>query len=338
VRAGWSHCKNCRLSLTAPISAEILGEARKELSALEARGARVSSTARNASTSGATTPSTSPTTSNRTRAIIVSITALAAALATVVAIGFGISYFLRVRGVVNVTQGAGVASAPPNAADATAVMARVEGGSFTMGREDGDSNERPSHRVTVAPFLIDKFEVKCEEYQRFVDDKHYRAPQGWTNNHFPPGAELLPVTGVSFSDAQAYARWAGKRLPTEEEWEFAARGTEGRFYPWGNDWRAGVANLADGGAGRLIEVGAYRDGCTPAGVCDLIGNAWEWTASRYALYGNEAINAKSATRQMVIRGGCYLNTSKATAAFRRGWNAEGSDYTQTGFRCARDLK
>jgi serine/threonine-protein kinase len=333
VRAGWSHCNNCRLNLTIPVSAETLHETQKELSARAARSGRA---ARNAPSTGASAQTATPAI-NRTQAIIVSVVVLAIVLAVVVAIGYGIRYFIRTRGA-SVAQGTSAPGATPNATDASANMARIEGGSFTMGRDDGEANERPSHRVTVAPFLIDKFEVTCEEYQRFVDDKHRRAPQGWKNKHFPQGAERLPVTGVSFSDAQAYASWASKRLPTEEEWEFAARGTDDRLYPWGNEWRAGAANLSGGGASRLAEVGAYSNGCTPAGVCDLIGNAWEWTASRYALYGDAAKNQKSATRQMVIRGGCYLNSSKATATFRRGWDAEGSDYTQTGFRCASDLK
>jgi formylglycine-generating enzyme required for sulfatase activity len=334
VRAGWTYCNNCRLNLTVPISAGTLRETQKELSA---RAARSSRAARNASSTSAAAQQSSPTI-NRTQEIIVSVAVLAVVLAILVAVGFVIRYFIITRGGASVAQGTSAPGATPNATDANANMARIEGGSFTMGRDDGEANERPSHRVTVTPFLIDKFEVTCEEYQRFVDDKHHRAPQGWKNNHFPQGAERLPVTGVSFSDAQAYARSVGKRLPTEEEWEFAARGADDKLYPWGNDWRAGEANLADGGAGRLAIVGAYSNGCTHAAVCDLIGNAWEWTASRYALYGNAAKSAKPATRQMVIRGGCYLNTSKATATFRRGWDAEGSDYTQTGFRCASDLK
>ncbi|MDT7540238.1 MAG: serine/threonine protein kinase, bacterial [Acidobacteriota bacterium] len=327
MRAGWTYCKNCRLSLTVPIRAETLREARRELSARANRAARANATA-----SG---PVGRTTQIKNARLLVVA----AIAFVSVAALVFELRRVILTRGDrAGVATSDGKQIATPDSLDMTAKMARIEGGTFTMGREDGDANERPSHRVTVASFLIDKFEVTCEEYQLFVDKMHQSAPQGWKGKHFAQGAARLPVTGVSYSDAQAYARWVGKRLPTEEEWEFAARGTEGRLYPWGNEWRAGAANLADGGESRLVEVGSYRDGCTPAGVCDLIGNAWEWTASRYAPYVNTTKNAKSAATKMTLRGGCYLNTVKATATFRRGWDAEDSNYLQTGFRCASDLK
>ncbi|MBC7910300.1 MAG: SUMF1/EgtB/PvdO family nonheme iron enzyme [Pyrinomonadaceae bacterium] len=121
-------------------------------------------------------------------------------------------------------------------------MKYVQGGEFTMGR-DGDETgyESPAHRVTVKPFYIDTYEVTNEEYAKFIKATNRRAPPGWTNNSYPNGAARKPVTGVTWDDANAYAKWAGKRLPTEEEWEFAARGTDGRRYPWGNEPPSGLS-------------------------------------------------------------------------------------------------
>lgn len=113
-------------------------------------------------------------------------------------------------------------------------MAYVPGGEFTMGRDDGDEYERPAHRVTVKPFFVDLYEVTNEDYAKFVKATNYRAPSAWGMG-FQPRESRKPVTGVTWDDANAYAKWAGKRLPTEEEWEFAARGTDGRLYPWGNN-------------------------------------------------------------------------------------------------------
>src|SRR5688572_1012757 len=121
-------------------------------------------------------------------------------------------------------------------------MAYVPGGDFTMGRDDGDEYERPAHLVTVKPFFIDLNEVTNEDYEKFVKEKGYQPPASWKTGTYPEGAGRLPVTGVNWEDANAYAAWAGKRLPTEEEWEFAARGADGRTYPWGNEWQPGQAN------------------------------------------------------------------------------------------------
>src|SRR5215510_14803167 len=119
-------------------------------------------------------------------------------------------------------------------------MAYVPGGEFRLGR-DGDDvevNEKPAHPVTVAPFFIDLTEVTNEQYQKFVDVRGHTPPPVWQGNHFPVDANNLPVTDVTWEDVKAYAEWVGegRRLPTEEEWEFAARGTDGRIYPWGSEW------------------------------------------------------------------------------------------------------
>ena len=121
-------------------------------------------------------------------------------------------------------------------------MVYVPGSTFLMGRDDGDEYERPAHSVSVNPFYIDESEVTCEQYAEFVKATGQPAPASWVGGSYPPGHARRPVTGVSWVAANAYALWAGKRLPTEEEWEFAARGTDRRLYPWGSEWKAGLAN------------------------------------------------------------------------------------------------
>jgi eukaryotic-like serine/threonine-protein kinase len=220
-------------------------------------------------------------------------------------------------------------------------MAYVPGGEFTMGRDDGDEFERPAHRVTVKPFFIDLHEVTCEEYEKFLRAKMGEPPTTWPNGEMPPGAARRPVTGVTWDAANAYAEWAGKRLPTEAEWEFAARGTDGRLYPWGNEWKSGHANAGATAVGHMADVGAHAAGASPYGLLDLVGNAWEWTASDLVAYpGGELPADRPRGELKVIRGGCWQNTqSEATTTFRRGWPMRSaSDYGDTGFRCAKDVK
>src|SRR5205807_3166708 len=178
-------------------------------------------------------------------------------------------------------------------------MVYVPGGDFTMGRDDGDEYERPAHKVTVKPLFIDANEVTRQQYQDFVNKTGHAAPANWTNKHFPGGTGNWPVTDVTWDDANAYAKWAGKRLPREEEWEFAARGTDGRRYPWGNDWQAGSAN-ADNSSKSLADVGSYK-GASPYGVMDMVGNAWEWTASRFVAYPGGQLSKPMTGNVRVIR-------------------------------------
>src|SRR5262249_40579891 len=108
-------------------------------------------------------------------------------------------------------------------------MVFVPGGTFEMGRDNGDEFERPAHTVKVKPFFLDRTEVTNEEYHRFVAATGHRPPANWAGGKIPEGQARFPVVNVSWEDANAYARWANKRLPTEAEWEFAARGTDGRI-------------------------------------------------------------------------------------------------------------
>ncbi len=166
-------------------------------------------------------------------------------------------------------------------------MVYVPGGTCLIGTNDLDADEdvRPLRRVDVPSFYMDRTEVTNAEYKRFQPDYD-----------FPHNEANLPVTNVTYDEAAAYARWAGKRLPTNDEWEKAARGTDGRRYPWGNVWNpAFVATRAGGGktptqrvsivkkpgqcavgASRVRPVGSVPVGVSPYGCLDMSGNAWEW--------------------------------------------------------------
>jgi formylglycine-generating enzyme required for sulfatase activity len=218
-------------------------------------------------------------------------------------------------------------------------MVYVPGGTFQMGRKGGDEFEQPAHEVTVAPFYMDQREVTCAAYAKFLQETNSRpAPPGWSNNKPPAGNELLPMTGVSWSDANAYAQWAGKRLPTEEEWEFAARGNTGSIYPWGNEWKPNCANAATTAAGKMVQVGSYTDGKSPFGVLDMVGNAWEWTASKLKPYPGGKLPPLPDQDLRVIRGNFWrANQNQATTTYRRGYPAVNEDYTNTGFRCVKDV-
>jgi eukaryotic-like serine/threonine-protein kinase len=222
-------------------------------------------------------------------------------------------------------------------------MSYVRGQEFTMGSKSGDVLEQPSHTVTVRPFFIDTHEVTREDYQKFVNATGHPAPGGWTNGSYPSGTAKWPVTGVSWDDANAYASWVGKRLPTEAEWEFAARGTDGRRYPWGNEWKSQAANAGPTSVNHVDPVGSNQNGMSPSGAFDMVGNAWEWTATDLAAYPGGQLpdrlsDGSELKRGKVIRGGCFLsNGDQATTTFRRGWPPRGENYDNTGFRLAKDI-
>jgi serine/threonine protein kinase len=217
-------------------------------------------------------------------------------------------------------------------------MVAVPGGEFVMGSDTGDEFSRPAHKVSVKPFFIDLTEVTNEEYKKFVDATGYKPPVNWKNNAFPEGKAKFPVTGVDWDAATAYAKWAGKRLPTEEEWEYAARGTDERLYPWGNEWKKEFAN-ADKQRNGMQEVGK-AEGKSPFGLFDMSGNAFEWTGTDAKAYPNGKMLSNESIEPKVIRGGFFDSSKdKATVIFRRPYGArrEEDGYENTGFRCVKDV-
>lgn len=220
-----------------------------------------------------------------------------------------------------------------------AEMVYVPGGEFMMGYGAGELQERPAHKVAVNSFFIDRNEVTCEEYSIFISATGHRAPKWWENGHYPEGYARRPVTGIDWDDANAYAAWAGKRLPAEEEWEFAARGTDGRRYAWGNEWRPNMANDISSKLAHTTDVGSYPAGASPFGANDMIGNAWEWTASDYVPYPGGQLPVNNLAGPLkTIRGSSFGgDQDHATATFRLGWPArDEKNYSRTGFRCVKD--
>ncbi len=161
---------------------------------------------------------------------------------------------------LNRSASAGSASAGGDDAEMVAVPA----GEFWMGSDDPGAlpNEKPRHRVFLDQYRIDKYEVTNARYRRFVETAGYKAPVSWS--YSDRNGPNQPVAGVDWNDANAYCQWAGKRLPTEAEWEKAAHGTDGRKYPWGNQWASGKANAnSPGPSPRSVEVGSYPNGVSP---------------------------------------------------------------------------
>lgn len=252
--------------------------------------------------------------------------------------------------VAEIRSSPSVSSSYPEAS-APEGMVYVLGGVLRVGRDDGDENERPAHVVTIKPFFIDRTEVTNSQYQKFIDATGYRPPPSWQGPRFPEGADTLPVTDVTWEDANAYAKWAGKRLPTEEEWEFAARGADDRYiYPWGEEWLPDASNSKsdENDQRRLAPVGQFPKGASPFGLLDMSGNVWEWTASDFKAYPGGKVSLHAGFKNLkVIRGGTYDSPPRfATATVRRPWPATRDDwpkgatpeYSKTGFRLAQDVK
>jgi formylglycine-generating enzyme required for sulfatase activity len=181
-----------------------------------------------------------------------------------------------------------VAQDPPAAEPAGDVgvegMVLVPAGTFLLGSTKADasaeSDEMPQRVVDLPAFYIDQFEVSNIEYKRFVDATGYRPPPHWKDGTYEEGADWYPVMEVSFWEATAYARWAKKRLPTEAEWEKAARGTDGRRYPWGDDFQEDKSNVTRAYA----PINAHLGGASPYGAVNMSGNVAEWTSSVYEPY------------------------------------------------------
>ncbi len=242
-------------------------------------------------------------------------------------------------------------------------MIEIPGGTFLMGTNyrRADPQDQPQRLIEVAPFKIDKYEVTNAQYARFVAATGHRPPLHWENGRIPDGLELHPVTMVSWFDALKYAQWAGKRLPSEAEWERAARGTDGRRWPWGNSMDPNRLNTYYQ-VGSTTVVGSYPGGASPEGVLDMAGNVSEWVADDFLPYpGSSApqhmfqakvpvlpesaaerslkvvdfINTKE--RYKVIRGGSWKSDPFSTSAYHRNFSWPNFASNFFGFRCAKDV-
>lgn len=240
--------------------------------------------------------------------------------------------------VANTNQNKQSSSPTPSSPESHKGMVLIPGGEFIMGDDNGDEFERPAHRARVKSFFMDQREVTCAEYEQFLKATSRNPPPGWSKKVCPAGFPDLPATGVNWFDATDYARWRNARLPTEEEWEYAARANDGRKYSWGNYWLDGAANAGKSGAQRLVNVGTYANSQTPSGLFDMSGNAWEWTASQIVAYPRGHLSISPTADLKVIRGGSWQDEpSQVTATYRGYLQSSGADdYSATGFRCVVD--
>lgn len=226
-------------------------------------------------------------------------------------------------------------------------MVRIPAGEFIMGTDERFSDEGPRHTVHLDDFYIDRYEVTNLQYQAFIEQTRRRAPAHFVGRRPPPGKADHPVVFVSWFDARDYCAWAGKRLPTEQEWEKAARGADGRTYPWGEDFDVTRANTpvrwqALGIKGDTAPVGAFPGGVSPHGLEDMSGNVWEWTSSWYRAYpGNQRESENYGEIYKVLKGGSWWDCSfykcgiSAPVYNRSFFNARVKNDT-FGFRCAKD--
>ncbi len=238
-------------------------------------------------------------------------------------------------------------------------MVYVEGGRARIGAETpgvGDMDETPAHDVQLRAYFIDRFEVTNRDFKAFVDAGGYSnddlwrdvgamerqrmvdqtgrpGPSGWSDGTYPRGKARHPVAGISWHEACAYARWVGKRLPTEAEWEFAARSPEPRLYPWG----AAPAPERCAISGEPEAVGTHEAGMSFVGCHDMAGNVWEWTSNWYEPYPGSAFQSPEfgATRR-VARGGGYDTVVQQCRSSNRHGFSPFARLPHLGFRCVKD--
>lgn len=232
------------------------------------------------------------------------------------------------------------------AAPVEAPMVEIPAGEFVMGFDGTQAleDERPAHRVWVDAYAIDQFEVTTALYAAFLAAQPRPAPWLWETVNLRQHSDR-PVIGVDWADAEAYCRWKGKRLPTEAEWEKAARGTDARLYPWGAQVpNEKLANFALGArfsySQVLMPVQSYEAGKSPYGLYQTAGNVWEWVSDWYsASYyehspGNNPIGPERGQFK-VLRGGSWSDLPKYLLTYGRFklWPETRNSYT--GFRCAK---
>ncbi len=227
-------------------------------------------------------------------------------------------------------------------------MVLVPAGEYQLGCQgnfpdcvDGSKNlvgSLPS-KVTLPAFYIDIYEVTNEEYAKFIQETGYTPPNNWRASKYPGNAKE-PVLGVSLEDAKAYAKWAEKRLPTEEEWEAAASGKDHFLYPWGNEFNPAFANTADSNNNTVVAVDTMKDGASGVGAYHMCGNVWEWTASKVQLseYAIDFFKINPAVDYYVIRGGSFKEKKpKFATTIYRFFDAADTKDKPIGFRTVKDV-
>lgn len=224
-----------------------------------------------------------------------------------------------------------------------APMVLVPPGEFLMGSNEGDADEMPPHRVHLDGYYMDRYEVTVGQYAKFLEATSHETPPEW-NTMNQAQHQKRPVAFVNWADANTYCRWAGKRLPTEAEWEKAARGTDSRIYPWGNEIptqrQANFSKQDWNDHAALLPVGLLEEGKSPYGIFDLAGNVREWVADwyddkYYEQSPNRNPNGPERGEGKVLRGGSWLHDPKYLRSAYREPNTPSLRVANYGFRCVK---
>ena len=218
-------------------------------------------------------------------------------------------------------------------------MVYIPEGQTIIGSLEGDPLEQPLHPEKTAAFYISKYEITNQEYYEFIEAESHRPPLHWIDGQVPIGKENHPVCWVSFEDAEAYCSWKGGRLPTEFEWEHAAKGAELREFPWGSRFQPNLANTWEANREDTSPVGSYPFGASPFGVHDMAGNVFEWTSSFFQSYPGSKIKVEGAkVTHRVLRGGSWNFESYYARSSHRMARPGGERSRSFGFRIVRDVK
>jgi formylglycine-generating enzyme required for sulfatase activity len=219
-------------------------------------------------------------------------------------------------------------------------MVFVPGGQFILGDNTRHADEGPMQPWSVDAFYIDRTEVTNDAYYRYTVATGAPPPVHWQGPAPPAVLGKHPVTYVSWYDARDYCAWRGKRLPTEFEWEKAARGTDGLKFPWGDIFDPSIANTPQSHIGHTTPVGSFPAGASPYGALDMAGNVWEWTDSWYKPYpGNTRSNPNYGELYRIVRGGSWFDCEFyrcgiSAPTFNRGFFIANTKNDTFGFRCA----
>jgi formylglycine-generating enzyme len=209
-------------------------------------------------------------------------------------------------------------------------MVYIPDGYAQVGDTSGADDARPMHFVSTSAFFMDKYEVSNSEYSVFVAETGHIKPRYWDDERFNQPDQ--PVVGVSWEDAMAYAHWKGGRLPTEAEWEKAARGDDGRPYPWGRKWDKGSVFYFLNIFGEVDQykqtapVDYYQSGASPYGAYNMAGNVWEWCLDWYDpnyYKTSPEINPEGPLKPLkmkVLRGGSWINSIDSVTTYHRARN------------------
>ena len=219
----------------------------------------------------------------------------------------------------------------------------VPAGEFTMGSENGESDEQPEDQVYLDAYWIDQTEVTNAMYEECVTDGGCTSPSStssWTRDNYYGNSEFkdYPVIYVDWDQANAYCSWADRRLPTEAEWEKAARGENAFIYPWGNDAPNNNLLNYNSALGDTTEVSNYPNGASPYGALDMAGNVWEWVSSLYQPYPYDAEDGRenlNSTDARVLRGGTWRDVDSVVRSADRFRGGPTSSFNYVGFRCSR---